>query len=66
MSRVYKLLHNTPEIKKGALLTLDCKTNRYKVVNLDEVARYTLKSGSFFSFHRDVVEDSSYWFAELY
>ena len=61
MCKVYVLLHDTPEISRGAELTMG-NNNRYEVINLREVARYPLTSLSHFSFHKDVVENKPYWF----
>lgn len=63
--KTYELLHNTPEIKKGAIVEANCGDERYVVTNLEEVARYPLKSTSRFTFHRDCVEGMEYWFEEL-
>ena len=60
--RTYVLKHNTPEVEAGAVLEYNDSRGRYDVVNFSEVARYELKSGSYFSFHKDVVEKEGYWF----
>jgi len=59
---MYILKHDTPEISLGAVLKLNHDTNRYDVINLEDVARYPLKSSSHFSFHREIVESKHYWF----
>ena len=64
-NRRYELLHDTPEIELGAIVELDCDRDRYVVINLEDVARYPLRSGSYFSFHRDVVESKRYWFSRV-
>lgn len=61
----YELLHDTPEIRKGAIVEANCGDERYVVTNLSEVARYPLKSTSRFTFHRYNVENMPYWFVEL-
>ena len=64
-NKTFVLLHDTPEIRMGAELVLNNRTNRYDVTNLREVARYPLTGLSHFSFHKDVVENKSYWFELL-
>ena len=62
---VYILKHNTPEIRSGAILEYNPVRDRYEVVNLEEVARYPLREGSYFTFHKKVVENRRYWFKEV-
>jgi len=62
--KTYRLEHDTPEILRGAIVKYSPATGRYKVINLDDVARYNLNNGSYFTFHRDVVENSRYWFEQ--
>jgi len=62
---VFKLLHNIPEISKGAILGANCEDERYVVLNLQEVARYELKPTSKYTFIREVVENKPYWFEEV-
>ena len=52
----YRLLHDTPEIKRGAIVMFNNNRGRYEVVNLLDVARYPLTALSYFTFHKDVVE----------
>lgn len=63
--RKYILKHDTPEIEKGAIVVMNYDTDRYEVINLDEVARYPLTDLSYFSFHKIVVEESKYWFERI-
>ena len=60
--KTFVLKHDTPEIRRGAIVVSSCEGTRYRVVNLEEVARYRLTPSSYFSFHKDIVENSRYWF----
>lgn len=65
MCRTYILQHDTPEIRRGAIVAANCEDERYVVTNLSDVARYPLKLTSKFTFHKDVVENMPYWFKQI-
>ena len=63
--KTYILKHDTPEILRGAIVKYVASRDRYIVTNLEDVARYPLKrSGSYFTFHADIVEKEGYWFEQ--
>jgi hypothetical protein len=62
---MYILKHDIPEIEAGAILEFNEDTDKYDIINLEDVARYTLTPHSHYTFIREVVESKPYWFAHI-